>query len=84
MYTEIEAQVRKILKGEAGHLTSIDSIGLEDDISDFGITSVNYIKLLVLIESEFEFEIKNEDLIYENFNTIHKIVTYIEQRMKCA
>ncbi|KNY24969.1 acyl carrier protein [Pseudobacteroides cellulosolvens] len=84
MYSDIEARVRNILKEELSQLASSEAIGPEEDISVLGITSVSYIKLLVLIEAEFGFEINNEDLSYENFNTIQKIVVYIEKRLKVA
>ncbi|MDN4066701.1 acyl carrier protein [Paenibacillus vini] len=68
--------VNSIIK-EVAELHDETIIGLDDPLSDYGINSFLSIKLLVRIESTFEFELIDEDLLIENFSTTGKVVELI-------
>lgn len=59
----------------------IDFSKIEEDknLEEYGMDSLYMIKFLVEIEGTFDVEIDEESLIFENFNTISKIVKYIER-----
>lgn len=56
----------------------------EDDIqnmgsfSDMDINSLNFIKIIVLLEDMFEIEFDDNYLSYEKFSTIDSMVDYIK------
>lgn len=59
-----------------------DSYTLEkDETLDNIIDSLTMINFIVKIESEFNIEIDDEDLIGESFTTYESIVRYIESRI---
>ncbi|MEH2960509.1 acyl carrier protein [Candidatus Merdisoma sp. JLR.KK006] len=59
-----------------------DSYTLEkDETLDNIIDSLTMINFIVKIESEFNIEIDDEDLIGESFTTYENIVRYIESRI---
>lgn len=43
-------------------VTYIDSEKLEIDIFDFGVDSLGYIRLIILLEGYFDFEFSDEDI----------------------
>ncbi len=73
---EIEIRIRKILSNilEGGE----DNIGLNDDIRDLGLNSTGILKLIINLEEEFDFEIRDDDFDFENFQTLKKLIVYIQ------
>ena len=67
--------VAELLKREA-------KIAEHDDLLLLGLDSISAIKIIVYIEGEFGFEVNDEDLLIENFNTIYKIKEYIRMKLK--
>lgn len=62
----------------------VDNIGIilrnTDDLQEVGINSLNFIKLIVAIENEFEIEFEDDDLDHTRFKTLTAICNYIESR----
>ncbi|MCL6589236.1 MAG: acyl carrier protein [Firmicutes bacterium] len=81
---EIEAKVRQIIKDNAKLKVPVEEIGLDDSLGDFGISSMNFIKIIVGVEMEFGFEFNNETLKFENLDTLRKIVSFIENQPEVA
>lgn len=55
--------------------------GLNDDDSflETGIIdSTGILELVAFIEEKFEFEVNDEDLIPDNFDSVNKLISYIE------
>jgi len=75
----IEAQLKEILKHELELTDQIDQLQLEDSLATIGLSSVSFIKLIVAIEAQFNFEFADEDLNYKVFQTLQDIVNYIER-----
>lgn len=48
-------------------------ISYDTDLRNEGLDSVKTIELIVNLEIEFDIEIDDQDLLVENFSTIHKI-----------
>jgi acyl carrier protein len=82
MMQEIEAKIRKIITESVKTKVPVENIGLDDSLADFGINSMNFIKLIVEIENEFGFVFNNDTLRFENLNTINKLIDCINSLMK--
>ncbi|MCX7922795.1 MAG: phosphopantetheine-binding protein [Clostridia bacterium] len=81
MSSDIEARIRKVLDAEIGDIVPADQIGLEENLGECGLTSNNYIKVIVKIENEFGIEVADEDLTIDNFMTISRMIAYIEKKL---
>ncbi|OMF98443.1 phosphopantetheine-binding protein [Paenibacillus sp. FSL R7-0337] len=64
-----------------GTLTS-SQLSLEQDLVSLGINSMDFIKLVVLIEKEFAIEFENEALDYRKFATLNEIAEYIAHLLR--
>ncbi|MGX5556870.1 phosphopantetheine-binding protein [Bacillus cereus] len=74
----IEAKLKEILKRELELTDQIDQLQLKDSLNSIGLSSVSFIKLIVAIENQFDFEFEDEDLNYKVFQTLQDIVNYVE------
>ena len=59
----------------------IDPIVLEDDLSSIGVNSITFIKIVVDLETEFDFEFDDEMLSYKSFPTTNSLVEYIDSKL---
>lgn len=55
--------------------------GDEDLFAGGIITSLSAIQLLAFVEREFQLTIENEDLVRENFRTIHALSALVERKL---
>lgn len=51
-------------------------------LSDLGLSSLSMIRFIVLIEEALDMEIRDSDLLYENFETINKIFETLSHYLK--
>lgn len=77
----IEKKIREVIEQNIQLAVSVDQIGLEDDLSAFGLDSASSIKMIVGIEAEFGIEFDDEDLIVDNFMNLKSLLSYIERKM---
>lgn len=54
----------------------------EDNLIDLGINSLIFVKIVVNLESFFDFEFDDNDLNYEKFQNVEAICIYIKERVK--
>ena len=54
---------------------------IDDPMSSFGINSVDFIKIIVAIETEYNFEFFYEDLAMDRFHTVRDLSEYVLQRV---
>ena len=57
------------------------NISLEDDLTSFGLDSLNAIEIVVNLESEFDIQIDDDDLLIDNLSSIHKIMGLIDKNL---
>ena len=69
--TQLITIYQKYLKGDNEILT------LATNLNDMVINSVDYIKIIIDIENQFDMEFEDEALMPGNFETIHDMVNYI-------
>lgn len=77
----IEIKIRNIIKTYVDLNKPIEEILLEDNLIMLGINSLNFIKIAVTIESEFDFEFDDDDLNYINFPNIKELILYVKKRI---
>ena len=61
---------------------AIDSISLNEPLKNIGMNSINYMQMVLLIEDYFNIKFKVEDCIYEEMDTIEKIINIINKYRK--
>lgn len=82
MVNSIEYRVKEILKRNINNPDEFEARASNNGLlSNLGINSLTYIKIVVEIESQFGFEFEDEDLNYEKFKTINDIVCYVESNL---
>lgn len=67
-----------MLKDTVEESDELDNLQPDADLSELGINSVTFMRIVIAIEMEFDVEWDDADLNYDSFSTINKIVTYIQ------
>lgn len=62
--------------------TEVEDITLDTVVGGNIINSINYIKLIVAIENEFDIEIPDEYLDISKLNTVRDIALFVEMLVK--
>lgn len=78
----IEARVKTIIRASIDIQIQEDRINLKNRFSDFGIDSLLYIKIVILIENEFCLKFDDAALNMETFPDIQSFITYIVSKSK--
>lgn len=84
MNKEIEAKLRKIIAENVKTKVPVSEIGEDIPLEDYGISSMNFIKIIVGVESEFGFMFEDEELEFNNFRTLKDAVHFIEKKVTAA
>ena len=74
-----EVSVRNILSGLSIDKDSLQEIGNDTDLRNYGLNSITSIELIVKLEDEFNIAISDDDLIIDNVSTIDKIVQLLKK-----
>lgn len=72
-------KIRELISQCFDTVIPVEQISDDDNLFNLGMDSISSIKLIVAIESEFDFEFNDEALNTDNIKTINSIVTYIEK-----
>ncbi len=59
-----------------------NSVSLDQEFKDININSIIYIKLIVTIEEEFEFEFDEEMLVCKSNFCLRDILNYIQKKCR--
>jgi len=59
-------------------LDEIKVIDENDEFSNYGMTSINAIQLVVMLEQKYDIEFLDDDLLLEKFNTMKKLCLLLE------
>ena len=80
--TEIESKVTKILVDQLGLDLKAEDIRSDASLLDeVGLDSVALIRFAMGLETEFDVEIDDDDLVIENFETTGRVARYVQGRM---
>ncbi len=58
----------------------INNISIDTDFVSIGIDSITFIKIVVALESEFDFEFDDEMLLITKFSTLKSMIDYVESK----
>lgn len=53
-----------------------------DDLTQVGLNSILFIKLVVAIETEFDIQFDDEDLDYKKFASLKSLCNYVEEKIQ--
>lgn len=81
MASDVESRVRKIIAENSGIQIPVEQIGPEEHLGNLGVNSIAFIKMSVVLETEFGIEFNDEDLTGRNIHNIKGLVAYIEERL---
>jgi len=79
--TEVEKKIREIMAQNVELTIPIENVDSDELITNIGINSISFIKLVVSIESEFGFEFDDEYLDYKRISTLRSMAKYVEDRI---
>lgn len=80
---DIESRIRNIIKKNINSDPKTDTLALDDNIEEWGINSFVYIKLLVLVEQEFDIDM-NDDLSFSDIVNLRSIVDKVTEYLTVA
>lgn len=78
---EIEKRVKEILILSLGEELELDELGLNDSFVDYGIHSLNFVKAVIAIESEFDIEFEIDDLDINGFKDLKSLTDFIKKNL---
>lgn len=81
MKENIEVQIKDIIKKSINHNIPNDELNGNDDLALFGVTSKNFLKVIVAIETEFGLEFEDEYLDFAKLRNIKNLTDYVQSRM---
>ena len=75
-----EQEIRTILSNNLSSTVDFNEVSSDESLSKLGFNSVDFIKVAVELETAFEIIFGDEDLDFDNFDTIDNIVKFINER----
>lgn len=81
MEKSMEQVVRALLKKHIKSNINFEEISSTESLEDAGMNSIDFIKVVADIEMEYEIIFPDEELDFENFNTIDNIVKFINSQL---
>lgn len=80
IFKETSEKVVNIIEKYVEKSSEDEKLSIDESFSNISINSVDFIKIIVGIETEFDFEFHDDDLRMDRFQNIHEIVDYIIER----
>lgn len=78
---EIEC-IRNIIRKNIESTENIEHIKNDDELSDFGLNSISFVKVVAEIEKVFGIEFEIEVMLAKKFKTIDAFVSYVDYKMQ--
>ena len=70
---EVLAEVLQIDK------TIVEKLNITDNLKDYGLDSIHAIQLIVFLEEKYNIEFDDDDLLFENYDTLEKLIKLLEK-----
>lgn len=80
IYQNVEKKVADIILEYSNANNQGGGISVDDHFDNFGINSVDFIKIIVGIETAFDFEFLDDDLQMGRFNNMRQLIEYVIER----
>lgn len=58
----------------------VESIKIDEPLSELNLDSINFVKLVIALEAEFDFEFDDDKLLISEFPTVLSLVEYVEEK----
>lgn len=83
MNKEIALKLKGIISNVCGEeKEEIKNLDEHDNLLEVGINSIDFVKLVVLIEEEFDMEFDDDFLDFSKLNKFGDVVAYIEEQIQ--
>lgn len=75
----VTRRVKEILSSHVDAPVNIERVDDDTLLDAIGVNSINFIRAVLEMEGEFDFEFDIDHLGYENFGSIRELVSYVRQ-----
>ena len=79
---EIREKIIKILSAYSEKENVYQYLHENDDLTQLGMNSITFIKMIVVLECEFDFEFEDDALDYNKFTSLNLLCDYVEEMMR--
>ncbi len=80
MLSNEDLKILEVIKNNVNPESSLEKITLDSPISSLGLSSINFIKIVVVLENEFGFEFNDEELNISHFGTVQELIHYVKNK----
>ncbi|URZ07703.1 acyl carrier protein [Clostridium felsineum] len=77
----MEEKIINIICNALGNNDNRDLILKSKDLAEFGFNSLNFIKIIVKLEDEFDIEFSDNELNCSNYNSVYKILNLVKSKI---
>lgn len=79
---DVLTSVRKHIAEQLSDRAGVDEVGVDDPLLDSGIIdSMGILELVRFLESEFNIEIEDEEILPEHFETMASITAFVTTKL---
>ncbi|MCX7748511.1 MAG: acyl carrier protein [Clostridia bacterium] len=80
MNSEIFDRVVQVLSKQFGGYVPENGLSVDQALTGLDINSVDFVKMVIALESEFGFEFDDDDVSFNRFKNLGDLVSYIEAK----
>ena len=74
IFSQITAKLQDILEVQ-------EEIPVDEELNNWGLDSIRSVSLIVELEELYQIAFDDDELLYENFSTIEKIIARVEGKL---
>lgn len=78
--TDIQKSIYKVIISNLSEIIS-DNVSLDMNFNSIGLDSITFIKTVVELEHEFDFEFEDDMLLITKFSTVKSMIEYVESKI---
>ena len=78
--SDVQKRALEVIVATLSKIVS-DNVSLDMDFNSIGLDSITFIKTIVELECEFDFEFEDEMLLITKFPTVKSMVEYVESKV---
>ena len=75
-------QIRELLGEITDFVIPLGQIGDQDDLFNYGMDSLDCVKLISRLEKQYGFKFKRQHFLLENFSSIHSIANTVAKYLE--
>ena len=77
--SEVTEKIINVVKGVIGE--NVDNLNGDTKVESIGVSSIDYVKVLIMLETEFDIEFDDDDLIFDEDTCISDLAGKICAKM---